>query len=185
MGRILEPWVEQQFLDALGPDGPLAEAMTDTTAIDEAVRQLEEAEHELASYNRDARLRRALGADEFAAGIEVRAQAVDAARAEVARAREQSALAQAIALTSGNLAEAWPTLSIPERRRLLTAAIDSVFIRAVRGSTNRSVADRALILWRGTAPTDLPRRGLRVPLAPFTWPDDRPADLRMPIAQHT
>lgn len=179
MGRILEPWVEEQFLAALGPRGSLAEAAANTVAIDLAAGHVEQAEHELATYRDEPLIVTTLGRERFLEGLEVRAVAVDAARDELARARGCSALAEAIALTPGNLAEAWPGLSIPHRRQLLAAAIDCVIVRAVRGagSNGSGVSERALILWRGTAPSDLPRRGHRVTLAPFPWPRERPADV--------
>jgi hypothetical protein len=85
-------------------------------------------------------------------------------------------------LTRGALLEAWPDLTVREKRDLMSTAIDAVFLRPVRGSGNQVViADRVLILWRGEAPADLPRRGHRVPLAPFAWPDGS-ADMRLPVA---
>jgi site-specific DNA recombinase len=171
MGRRLEPWVEGEFLAALGADGVLAEATEDTTAIDEALRELEEAEHDLALYRDEPGIQRVLGNEHFVQGLEARKRAVDAARERIADARQRSALAEAFSLTPGNLADAWPTLSVSERRRLLTAAIDCIFVRSAPGRRTVSVEDRAIILWRGTAPVDLPRRGLRVPLTSFPWPD--------------
>ena len=41
-------------------------------------------------------------------------------------------------------------------------------------SWQRTIEDRALVLTHHETPIDLPRRGRRVPLAPFGWPDDPP-----------
>src|SRR2546430_13102590 len=54
-----------------------------------------------------------------------RVQTLDAARADLASAREHSALARTLAATPGGLVEAWPTLTVAERRSILTAAIDA------------------------------------------------------------
>jgi hypothetical protein len=72
-------------------------------------------------------------------------------------------------LTPGALLEAWAGLGAAEKRTLLTASVDAVMVR--RTGANVAVADRALLLWRGQAPDDFPRRGHRVPLASFIWPD--------------
>jgi site-specific DNA recombinase len=169
LARVLDPYVEEQFLAALAPRGYLAEASRDTEAIDQASAQVQAAELELESY-RDTTAVSVLGRASFEAGLESRAQELDRARRELGETRERSALAETIALTPGDPLEVWPTLSIAEKRTLLTAAIDAVVIKKARGS-GRSVPveERALILWRGQAPDDLPRRGHRVPLASFSW----------------
>jgi site-specific DNA recombinase len=172
LARVLDPYVEKQFLAALKPRGFLAEASRDTKAIDRASVQVQAAELELNSY-RDTQAVSIVGRASFEAGLESRAQELDRARRELAEARERSALAETIALTPGDPLEVWPTLSIGEKRTLLSAAIDAVIVKKARGA-GRSVPveERAVILWRGQAPDDLPRRGRRVPLASFTWPVD-------------
>jgi hypothetical protein len=75
----------------------------------------------------------------------------------------------------------WPDLTLRERQRILRAAMDCAFLRRGR---KLAIDDRALILWRGQAPPDLPRRGLkRVRLQPFVWPADRPDDAGVAVAQ--
>lgn len=168
MGRILEPWVEARFLDDVGP--MLAEPEVSTEDLTEAVRQLEAAEYELAAF-RDDTIISALGKDGFAEGLQKRAQAVERARREVQALSARPAGTPDIDMTPGELREAWPVLGVPERRAILTGAIDAVFIRANGESGGQpAVVERALILWHGEAPDDLPRRGLRVPLASFDWP---------------
>lgn len=179
LARVLEPWVEAQFLAALGPDGPLAEAAEGSRALADAERDLQAAEHELAVYRDETRIAELLGRDSFLAGLETRARAVDVARDALDAVRERSALAATIP-SAAALLEDWPTLTIGERRLILTAAIDAVIIRPSRGSGRQiPIEERTLILWRGEAPVDLPTRGHRVPLAPFAWPSDRPEDARI------
>jgi site-specific DNA recombinase len=169
MARLLDPYVEAQFLAAVGPDGPLAEAAEATKAIEEAVEAVTEAERELDEYLA-ADLAFVVGAAKFRAGTEVRQQALDTARAELVVARQGSAFLGD--LTPGSMLEAWPSLSVSEKRHLLAATVDAVFIRAVRGS-GRAIPpqERTRIFWRGEGPEDLPGRGRRVPLASFAWPD--------------
>jgi DNA invertase Pin-like site-specific DNA recombinase len=179
MARLLDPHIENVFLDALGPDGPLAEASQATGAIDGAALRVDEAARELDEYLA-ANLISVIGAERFRAGLEQRQEALDAARCELADTRQASAFSDALNLTPGRLREAWPALSTAERRHLLAASIDAVVIRAVRGSGRTVQLDeRALVLWRGQAPDDFPGRGRRVPLQPFPWPNERPADVRV------
>jgi site-specific DNA recombinase len=170
MARLLDPYVEGVFLAALGPDGPLAEASEATGAIDAAVQAAEDAERELDEYLA-ANLVTVVGQERFRSGVELRQGVLDSAGADLTEARQASAFADALSLTPGDLAEAWPSLCVSERRHLIAAAVDAVMVRAVRGS-GRAVPleERVLILWRGQGPDDLPRRGRRVPLSSFSWP---------------
>lgn len=164
LGRVIEPLVEEAFLSFAA--GATATSVDDTHETDEALRALEDAEAELAAYN-DQTLVRVVGREAFAAGLRARADAVDGARRTL---QSISGQATAIAsLSSATLAEDWETLGIAERRALLTAAMDAVFVRSGR---NIDISDRTMIFWRGEAPVDLPRRGHRVPLAPLDWPRD-------------
>jgi DNA invertase Pin-like site-specific DNA recombinase len=182
MARVLEPHVEQTFLTALGPEGPLAEAVESTEAVEAALARVHGAERELDDYL-GAGLVSVIGQERFRAGLELRQDALRGAQAELAEARQASAFSDALGLTSGNLPEAWPTLSIAEKRHLLTASIDAVFIRAVRGSGHAvPLEERTRILWRGEGPNDLPGRGRRVPLASFVWPDESPANVVVTLA---
>jgi hypothetical protein len=171
MARLLDPYIEGLFLAALGPEGPLAEATEATDAIDLAVEAVDEAEHELSEYVA-VNLVSVVGQEVFRSGLELRQRTLEDARAELTEARQASAFADALDLTPGSLPEAWPTLPIAQKRHLLTAAVDAVMVRAVRGS-GRAVPleERVLVLWRGQGPDDLPRRGRRVPLSSFAWPE--------------
>jgi len=179
MARLLDPYIEGMFLDALGPDGLLAEASEATGAIDAAARLVEDAEHELSEYLAST-LVSVVGQERFVAVAEQKQQELDRAQAALQAARQNSVFADTLNLTSGSLPEAWPSLSIQEKRHLLAASIDAVIIRAVRG-TGRAVPldERVFVLWRGQAPGDFPGRGRRVALEPFPWPNERPADVRV------
>jgi site-specific DNA recombinase len=182
MARLLDPYMETVFLEALGPDGPLAEATQATDAVDDAARLVKDAEHELDAYLASG-LVSVVGQERFRAGAEQRQQELERARAELHAARQDSVFADTLNLTSGSLLEAWPSLNVPEKRHLLSASIDAVMIRAVRGLGRAvPIEERVLVLWRGQAPDDLPRRGRRQPLAAFPWPDEDPADPRVPAA---
>lgn len=186
LARVLDPFVEAAFLEALRPEGPLAEASASTADVDKALELFEEAERELITYRDTPGIVTAVGGQaSFLEGLQSRAETLEDSRRKLAEASERATLGSAVGLTEGGLVEAWPTLTIAEKRRLLSAAIDAVFLRPARGAGRVvPIEERALILWRGQAPDDLPRRGHRVPLAPFAWPDESPADVRMPVAQN-
>jgi site-specific DNA recombinase len=183
MARVLDPFIDQAFVDALGPTGPLAEAVASTKALDAAVTSLEDAEAELALY-RDANLISVIGKDAYLEGLEARAEVVRVAQAKLNEARQQSAMNGHDVTTSGDLIKAWPTLTIAEKRALLTASLDAIFIRS-NGGSNAPVADRTLLLWRGEGPADLPRRGHRVPLESFLWPDKTPMNIGVASGKDT
>ncbi|HTE60022.1 MAG TPA: hypothetical protein VK631_06695 [Solirubrobacteraceae bacterium] len=63
--------------------------------------------------------------------------------------------------------------NVAARQRALRLVIDAVMLRSI-GQGSMPIGDRTVILKRGAAPADLPRRGRRVPLAPFPWPDRLP-----------
>jgi hypothetical protein len=168
LARVIDPLVETTFLAALGPDGPLAEASASTDAFDTAARRAQEAERELDDYIA-ANLISVIGQGRFRAGVELRQAELERAKAEQKEARQATAFADALELT-GSLGEDWPSLTVTEKRHLLTAAIDAVMIR--RSARAVPIQERVRILWRGEGPDDLPRRGRRVPLASFSWDED-------------
>jgi site-specific DNA recombinase len=183
LARVIEPYVEEILLSAIKRGGPLARASADTKALKRATVAVREAEDELAAYRDETRISDLIGREAFLEGLEERALRVDDARAELVQAQERAELAGALPSTPGALASAWPGLTAAERRKLLGAVLDAVVVRGGRVEGRIvPVADRALVLWRGQAPADLPRRGHRVPLAPFPWPDDRPGDVGMAAA---
>jgi DNA invertase Pin-like site-specific DNA recombinase len=181
LARVLDPYVEEHFLAAIGPDGPLAEAVEASVAVEKALQEVEDADRELDAFLSDVELRTLIGEDRYHRQAETRTQALADAETKLADARQRGALSGDLQ-TPGDLLEAWPALSVAEKRVLATASIDAVFVR--RTGANVPVEDRALVLWRGEAPDGLPRRGHRVPLSSFAWPDEAPADVRVPVAEH-
>src|SRR5215218_8925135 len=90
-----------------------------------------------------------LGEQKFLEGVEVRQRELDEARQRLAELRSQSALASGLA--DGDLLEAWPTLDLPERRRLLHGLLDRVVLRRADGRAKSGVppAERTQIVLRG------------------------------------
>lgn len=166
MAQLVEPWVVEQFFARIG-DIQRRGVRTDQRLV-EAEREVTAARAELAAY-RDSEAAAILG-DDFGAGLRTRAERVRTAEARLAVLRDQAGVAELGGVRS--LRTEWDGFSVAERRQLLASAIDAVFLRRV-GQANVPISSRALILWRGEAPDDLPGRGYgrwATEIRPFDWP---------------
>ena len=161
-GPTLDLYVTELFLGRVAIDPPVAVAEAEERAR-AIVDLVEQAERELSAY-RDANLISVIGSDAYRAGLEQRAHAIDEARAElgrVVRAQPVAAPAELIAT--------WPDLDLDEKRVILAAGVDAVFVK--RAHLNRRgtpVEERARVLFHGEAPPGLPGRG-RPQLQPFVF----------------
>jgi site-specific DNA recombinase len=167
LGRVIEPYVEEQFLAALEPGGVLVHGEQADTDRDEIRTRVQAARRELEVYIEVTPA--SLDPDAYRAGVEKRQEAIDHAEAEAAALGPDEGLRELIG--DQDVRTVWGSLDVGERREWLARGLDAIMIR--RG---RELEDRVLPLWRGTAPDDLPRRGRRLPLASFRWPDEVPAD---------
>jgi Recombinase zinc beta ribbon domain len=146
---ILDAYVEGQVLAALQEeDGLLAQAVAASEQIEAAASSTTEAEHELDLFVNNPKLLSLLGEEKFMEGVEVRQRALDEARAALAQARSQSALAEE--LGDGDLLRAWPSLTVQERRRLMHGLLDRVIVTRAdrRGRHARAIGERAQIVLR-------------------------------------
>lgn len=174
LGRVIEPYVEQVFLDALGPDGPLARSTRSDRELDAARQAVDDAEAELEAWI--ALSVTALGREAYLAGLTSRQRRLDEARETLQAALAAAAGPLADVPAGVDLRELWPRLDVAERRRLLAAGLDAVVV--FRG--RESVEERVEVLYRGEAPADLPSRGRRVPLRGF----ERPVGSRIAGPEH-
>jgi hypothetical protein len=174
MGRVVEPYVVEEFFAALEPEGMHQNAVPDDHETSEAQRLLAEAERELEAFLGASVAD--LGREVFRAGLELRQQTLDRATAAVGllAARANAAGVPPVA----DLEAMWPGLEIAERRRILAAGLDAVMLRRGRDP----IGDRTRFLWKGECPDDLPRRGRRVPLASFEWDSHDPGIAGMTVA---
>ncbi|MEI6446507.1 MAG: recombinase family protein [Actinomycetes bacterium] len=157
-GWVIEPWVEARFLAAVEDVRFGGSQETDERAsLDE---QLSEAVAELELF-RDQRIVDALSIESWTEGLRVRQDRVDAIMVEMAQHAPLSRFDEVAVLT-----DAWPTLTVIERRELLGSLMDAVMVRRGR----LPVDERALVLWHGELPNTVPKRGRRVPLSQFDWP---------------
>ena len=158
MGRVIEPYVEQAFLEQFADVGGVG---ADRDAdLDAAQAELAEAYEQ-----RDAFL--ALTIDD-----------PEAAQAELDRRQDRVRMAQArIDELAGPLAQQdfaldveWPELPTSEKNALLRAGIDAVFVRRAPHRGTSPIEDRTAILWNGEGPDDLPGPGRRgLDLASYDW----------------
>jgi site-specific DNA recombinase len=164
--ELLDEHVERVFLERYGDvalEGRRAEA-----GIAEAKEALADAEAEVAAFLESesvARLRDELP-DHFESALQSKMDAVREARGALDAARSRAGGVD----VSASL-DVWPSLTTEERRRVLAAGLDTVFLRRA-GRIGRPPSlddDRARILWRGEAPDDLPGPGRRVELRSFDW----------------
>jgi len=145
----LDQHVETQVLNALQAEGGvLAQAVEASGQLDEAQRQLETAEHELTLYLQTDLIGR-VGQDAFMQGVDARQTRIQEARASLEGLRSESAIAET--LTSGDLLQAWPELSLPEKRALLHGLLDRVSLRRAngRGKNRVPLPERTQIVLRG------------------------------------
>jgi hypothetical protein len=147
---LLDAYVEEQVLLALNQeDGLLARAVDASAALDEALRSVAEAEHELDLFITNPKLMTILGEAKFLEGVDARQRALDEAREIVAELRNQSTLADELA--EGDLLKAWPSLTIQEKRRLLHGLLDRVIVSRARGRGKNAnpVSERTQFVLRG------------------------------------
>ena len=121
--------------------------------LDAALAKLENVEAQLATY-RDADVIDVIGADAYRDGLRVRRERVDEARRAVADAQGVAVLP--FGLTGEGV---WRDGTLDERRILLAALVDAVFVRRAHSrGKGTPIDDRVVILWSGDAPGDLPGR---------------------------
>ena len=160
----LDAYVVAQFAAHLGDVA--GQTLISAPEVEGAYERLQEAESELAAFRDDLRIRSVLGQDGFLAGLQARTSAVAATQQALDRAQ-----AGAPSPDLGASLDDWESLSILERRALLRSGIDCIFVR--RWRFNAPMNERALILWHGEAPNDLPRPGVAAKtVRSFDWPDD-------------
>lgn len=141
----LDDFVEGQVFAALqDEDGLLAQAVHASQQIEEAQREVEATEHELVLYL-ETDLVSTIGQ-----GVKARQQRLDDARDKLAVLRAQTVVVDE--LLTGDLLEAWPELTIPEKRQLLHGLLEKVTLTRSDGrkrATHKPIEERTEIILRG------------------------------------
>jgi DNA invertase Pin-like site-specific DNA recombinase len=164
LGSVVEPWVVDRFFAEF--PSLQASAIESSKEIAAAEGRVVETERELVLY-RDTPITD-IGQELWAEGMQARARALENAHRELGEARGTAASAEMP--TAAELRRMWRDLTLADQREVLSGSIDAVFIRQC-GRHNAPVAERAIVLWAGTAPDDLPGPGKRSRIRPFAWPD--------------
>jgi Recombinase zinc beta ribbon domain len=122
---LVDMYVEEHVLEALrAEDGLLAQAVAASERADAAARELADAEHELDLFVNNPKLLSLLGEQKFIEGVEVRQQALDEARKQLAEVKTQTSLADDLPMVT--FFALGPTLTIQERRRLMHGLLEQV-----------------------------------------------------------
>lgn len=141
----LDDFVEGQVFAALqDEDGLLAQAVHASQQIEEAQREVEATEHELVLYL-ETDLVSTIGQ-----GVKARQQRLDDARDKLAVLRAQTVVVDE--LLTGDLLEAWPELTIPEKRQLLHGLLEKVTLTCSDGrkrATHKPIEEQTEIILRG------------------------------------
>lgn len=139
----LNEHVEQAFLERAATL-PVLRATAPTDLAHAAVAALQAAEAELAAY-RDANLVTVIGQPAYVAGLTERAQRIERAQAAVLEAQR----VQPFQTMTAAIVDEWPSLTVPERRLILHAALEAVWVRRahLRGQ-GTPVGDRVRLGWR-------------------------------------
>ncbi len=169
LAKTIEPFVETRFFATAGE--MVATGGSPLNRRAELRRAVDVAEAELAAYRDDERIIAALGPDRFVEGLRVRAESVEQAyrAAGTAEARVPGDVPRTV-----ELQKIWPDLAVPEKRKLLAAAFDSVFLRRSPKRAYSPIEERVVFFGTGEGPADLP--GLRNRVRPR--PLDAPAASR-------
>jgi DNA invertase Pin-like site-specific DNA recombinase len=142
----LDAHVEGRVLAAFAGEGPVAEAVASSEAVELTARALDDAEHVLRELLASTRLVATLGADEYATLIE-NAKAEEArARVEYAEARNRS---EAVGGFEGDMLRAWPGLTPNEKRKVLAGFVDRVVVTPSHGRRRVPLASRVQIVLAG------------------------------------
>jgi site-specific DNA recombinase len=171
--RLVDPYVERAALEEIGD--LRFSAKERSRGIEQAERELEAAETELAAY-RDLNAVAEMGPAAFMEGMRPRVEAVQNARKALAEARGSVGPIP----EAGDLAELWPELTVEQRRQILGSVLGAVWVRRGRGD----VADRVKIIAAGSEPSSLSRRGTSAgPVESLTWDRDLPGQIRPALDQ--
>lgn len=160
--NVVHAYVERVFL-AMVEHG-VSSASADAPALADAESALADAEAAREDFAVDLEARSLLGDSAWRAGLRARAAAVDSAQQNVATARREATgvdLPDAVTLKA-----LWPSLSVPERRELIAAGVDVIFVRQGRGMAPE---DKTRVIPKGEAPTGLPRKGVSAPIREFGY----------------
>ena len=158
---VAEPYIERLLLEGGAERSYRPEQLT--SEIEQAERDVDAARSELHAFASDEAII-AIGREVYIAGLEARQTRLD--EAENRRRGLYADDAQALPSVA-QLRDLWPTLTIPEKRRVLGSVFDLVVVRPLG---RVPVQERLVPVHAGDGPADLPGRGKRVAFGPYQLP---------------
>ena len=169
--EAVEDYVEAAIRAELADRRTRYQAVPTDADLGDANGAVDEARADLDGFRRDTKARRRLGAawsdwlDEYLKAL----RSAEQHRDEITSRLEQSA--------EGMTVDLYDQLDRPARRSVIAGFVDVVFLRRSSGGRGRHappVSERALILWAGQGPTDLPkRRRFGGPIRSFPWAEGK------------
>lgn len=163
---VVEPYVLDFVLAQLS--GVTERALKADDDISDAEGLVAETTRHLVAYRDDTKLSEALGGRDaalFIDGLKTRLEALTRAQETLERT-----IQYANAASIPNLNQNWDDKPFEERREIVKALLDSVFVWRKENSRIR-VEERVVIYAKGEGPTDLPVKGRRYQATPLPWPD--------------
>lgn len=146
----LDAYVEKIVLSSLrDEEGLFAQAVQASRQIDEAQRAVVDADHELLLFL-ETDLISEIGQAAFSKGVRARQEKLDQARERLSALRAQAVVSEE--LLAGDLLEAWPDLTTPEKRQLLHGLLEKVVLTRSDGrrrATHKPLEERTTIVLRG------------------------------------
>lgn len=168
LATVLERRVEEVVLAALAGGG--AEGREPVARLEEARKEVAEAEAELAAYVAHTPAR----VPGYREGMQRREETLEAAERRLA---DLGGAGQVVRLSSRlSLTDAWPELTSDERHRVLRGALDFALVRRAQWPGVRlTTYERVGVVWAGQAPAGLSRPGFSADVAelPFDWDNGR------------
>ena len=143
--RNADAYAERIFLDWLNEEAPISvEARAANEKVEQALEALEREEQNLADFIALTDISE-IGADTYTTAKRERVKRVEGARAQLAEAQRELPVKLGRQELLGN----WDRLTTSEKRTILAAAFDSVYVsRAHTPGKGTPIADRVAIRWR-------------------------------------
>jgi DNA invertase Pin-like site-specific DNA recombinase len=143
----------------------------DTDGNADVEQAIADAQLELEAFHDGASIA-ALGADRYNREAAKRQAVLD--KAIEARTRSQRGALPHVGYRA--VADVWQSLTVTEKREVLHATLDAVFVQPAPRSHSADPVGRTWIAPSGTVAVDLPRRGVGRPLTQFVFPSNGPVD---------
>lgn len=164
MAHIVDDHVTELFLEHIRHAG--ATTTVDRSKLEAAQLERDQAAMEVEAYL-SVDVASIAGPDAFQQGLTIRQERLVEAEERLVAVHDAT---DASGMDAAEIAAMWPTLDMLDRREILMAGIDTIFLRRAPHRGTHPIADRSLILWRGQGPKGLPSvRNRPLSTTPYDW----------------